>query len=179
MQHQMQQQQQQQFLQSQNQSSGSSRSIISAISDTEGSRYSMFEASMQSQKEQLQKQQQQHPKLKNDDKRPRPPLSPVPFHPDGSVKPSNHVSGGGSTGNNSTGKSKSSRKKKKIFIESSAGFTFDAFGLDPNEIDNEVNATMLELEDSNLDLSLFAASEDCSTSSGSSSAIARKMKDNY
>ena len=189
---QMQQQQQQQPLQSHNQSSGS---VISGISEADASQYSLFEASTHSQNEsqQLKQPQNQLLKPKNEERRPRPPLSPVPFHPDGSVKPSNRSTGGGSAGNNSNSHSKSSskskssrkssRKKKKIFIESSAGFTFDAFGLDPNEIDNEVNAAMKELEDDShhLDLSLFTGSEDCSTSSGSSSviAIAMKAQENY
>ena len=102
---------------------------------------------------------------RNDD---RPPLSPVPFLHESAARPkSSHRKSNGRT----------SSKKKNIHIETT-GFTFDAFGLDANEINNEVNEAMKELADSDLDLSLFAmganGEDNYSTSSGSSSVIARK-----
>jgi len=68
----------------------------------------------------------------------RPPLSPVPFMP--RENGSNRGKKSGSIANSSV-------------LES--GFTFDAFGLDANEIDNEVNAALAELAAANPDLSLF------------------------
>jgi hypothetical protein len=44
---------------------------------------------------------------------------------------------------------------RSIATTTMGGFTFDAFGLDANEIDNEVNAALEELAQSNPDLSLF------------------------
>ena len=86
-----------------------------------------------------------------------PPLSPVPSYSKSiSSPPSSSLS------------SKKKKKKSRKVIEST-GFSFDAFGLDAKEIDNEVNAAMKELEDSNLDLSFFTtASEECSMSSNGS-----------
>ncbi len=180
-QQQMQQQlmQQQQMQQQQMQQNGKGHfsrvNDISPMSDVDGSQYAKLETP---QKERLHKQQshhhqnqvssqdshkqqQQHQHYSKsmsshsnntrnnyDDK--RPPLSPVPYHQSGS----------------SNSNTRTDSKKKKMFIESSTGFTFDAFGLDATEIDNEVNEALKQMEESNLDLSLFSTgSEDASSGS--------------
>ena len=186
-QQQLQQQQQQQQQQSHTSNNNNNISITTVMSEDEASQYSSFGTPPPGSKQQQQRKQDE-----------RPPLSPIPWDGGNSAKSSrksmnnntntppihngNTQSSNGNT--HSSGRSNrrnrgGSSKKKKVYIETS-GFTFDAFGLDANEIDNEVNAAMKELEDSNnMDLSLFVGNgEDCSTASsgGSSSAMAFKSK---